>query len=229
MSDKPKILVSVLCGRERTHWINPKLFDHLMTMHWNDCFNLLFLSAYDFGSYAEARNRCMVRARDGGSDYLVMIDNDMTLPGYFDDLLYQTAKTGKSVVALTAGVLCGRNRQPHEESVRLLTHDVLNPDFEGEIDGDFQETKYAGTGVMIVSSEVWRAIPRGPWFKTVLNDNEVLSPKLGEDYYFCELVRQRGMKVWLHKRAFAGHLKTTNVTEIAARFVELKQAREVIP
>jgi hypothetical protein len=220
---KPKILVSVLCGRERTHWINPLLFDYLVLLPQDQRFAVFNLNAYDFGSYQEARNTCMVRARDFGADALVMIDNDINLPPYFSNILHQSIINGRSIVNLPAAVLCGRNRQPHEEAVRLLSHDVCNPDVDGLKDGDYQEVKYAGTGVMIVSSEVWRVIPRGPWFKTVLNDNEVLSPKLGEDYYFCELAAEHGLKVWSHTRALAGHLKTTDLTEIVKRFEELKR------
>src|ERR1700721_249229 len=99
---KPKILVSVLCGRERTHWINPLLFDYLITLPLDQRFAIYNLNAYDFGSYQEARNRCMVFARDSGADTLVMIDNDITLPPYFSDILHQSVTTGKAIVNVPA-------------------------------------------------------------------------------------------------------------------------------
>jgi hypothetical protein len=199
---KPKVLVCVPCGVERTRWINPLLFESLLMMQRDDRYELSIEIFYGFERYEVVRNACVKYARDSGAELaaLVMIDNDMILPDDFGDILLQTVSTGKAVVGLSsaAAVL--------EKDVRPLT-----PQDNGLRVGDFQQTARVGAGVMIVSSEVWRVIPRGPWFRWLVNDDELLSMKTSEDYAFCELVQERGLTVWSHWR-LAGHLKTTDIT-----------------
>jgi hypothetical protein len=69
-----------------------------------------------------------------------------------------------------------------------------------------------GSGVLFISSEVWKKIP-GPWFRWIVNDDEETTQVMGEDYYFCELVQRHGLQVWTHND-MAGHLKTLNVTRV---------------
>ena len=63
--------------------------------------------------------------------------------------------------------------------------------------------------------------PRGPWFRWLVNEDEVLSRKLGEDFYFCQLVQEHGLTVWTHERV-AGHLKTVNASNWVLRLVRLE-------
>jgi hypothetical protein len=197
---KPRVLVCVPCGAERDRWINPLLFESLLTMPLDGRYAAFIEIAYGANSYETARNACIKRARDTGAEWLVMIDNDMILLGNFDDILLQTIATGKAVVGLPSA-----SPMLHRD-VRALT-----PQDDGLRDGDFQQTEHVGAAVLIVSSEVWRAIPRGPWFRWLTNDDELRTMKTGEDYAFCELVREHGLTVWSH-RSMAGHLKTTDIT-----------------
>ena len=99
---KPRVLVCVLCGRERDSWINPALFRSLLNLQ-DARFDVTIDLAYDLKPYEFARNTCMMNAKLGGYDYLVQIDNDMVLPAAFADVLHETVSSGKHVVGLKAG------------------------------------------------------------------------------------------------------------------------------
>ena len=200
---RPKILLSVLCGSsERTHWINPLLFDSLMALQIDSRLRILNIPAYAIDRVEVARNRCVQFARDDGAEILVMCDNDMTLPPDFGSILLEVISSGKPIVGF--------------RSARVMAKDwsiePLAPIDAGQQDGNFQQTGQVGAGLLILSSEVWRVIPRGPWFSWQYADDELLSRKASEDYAFCELAQSRGLTVWCH-RSTAGHLKTCDITK----------------
>jgi hypothetical protein len=203
---KPQILCCILCGPERTDWINPSLCYALLKLQRDSRFDLTVEMTYNKRPVEHARNQCVVNARARGVDYLVQIDNDMVLPFDFGSILHEAILTGKAVVALAYGALLPEGPQ-------------IIPGDNGPRDGEFKETGCAGGGVLIISSEVWRVIPRGPWFQWLTNSDECLSRKLSEDYYFCELVREHGLKVWTHQR-HAGHLKSSDATWLIGQIAQ---------
>lgn len=195
---KPRILLFVLCSAERSGWISPYLCQSLLVLRQDPRFDLTVSMVVDQRPLYHARNLCIVAARAREAHLACMIDNDMTLPSNFADILLEAFTTSKAVVSLACGIL-------HPEGSQIIPSD------NGQADGDFRETGCVGGGVLIISSEVWRAIPRGPWFRWDSNEDEVLSTRLSEDFYFVELVLSHGLKVWTHK-CVAGHLKTSNAT-----------------
>jgi hypothetical protein len=201
---KPRVLLYVLCGRERDTWINPALFSSLLHLQ-DKRFDVTVDLAYDLKPHAAARNHCLMNAKHGGYTHLCMVDNDMVLPGNFRDVLHEVISSEKHVVGLKAGAL------NDDGSFRMLScHD------NGMVDGNFRRTGVVGGGVLIISSQVWRAIPKGPWFRWLVNEDEWTTRKMSEDVYFCELVQGHGLEVWTHKQA-AGHLKTIDLTKVCER------------
>jgi hypothetical protein len=199
---KPKVLLCVLCGRERETWINPALFRALLHLQ-DERFDVTVDLAYDLKPHEFARNHCVMNAKARGYDYLCMVDNDMVLPGNFGHILHEAIASGKAVVGLKAGAFCWTGND-----LRMLScHD------NGQVDGNFRRTGVVGGGCLIISSQVWKTIPKGPWFRWVVNDDEWCSTKTSEDLFFCELVQEHGLEVWTHKTA-AGHLKTIDLTGI---------------
>jgi hypothetical protein len=198
---KPKVLLCVLCGRERDSWINPALFRSLLRLQ-DKRFDVEIRLAYDRKPHEHARNFAMTMAKAPGVTHLVQVDNDMVLPGNFRDVLHEVISSGKHVVGLKAGAL------NDDGSFRMLScHD------NGVVDGNFRRTGVVGGGVLIISSDVWRKIPKGPWFRWLVNEDEWTTRKMSEDVYFCEMVQAHGLEVWTHKQA-AGHLKTMDLTEV---------------
>jgi hypothetical protein len=199
---KPRIFLSVLCGAERTNWVNPLLFDALMTLQTDPRFSLTNVMAYGIDRVETVRNRAVQYARDEGADFLIMADNDMVLPSDFGDILENVITSGKSIVGFAYARVMSK-----DFSIEMLTLQG-----GGRPDGGFLRVGAIGSGVLILSAEVWRVIPKGPWFRWQVNDDEVLSRKLSEDYSFCELAREHGLTVWGHS-SFAGHLKTSDITK----------------
>src|SRR4051812_32744136 len=72
---KPKVFLSVLCQAERTGWINPFLYDALMTLQTDPRFSLTNVMAYGIDRVETVRNRAVQYARDEGADHLIMCDN----------------------------------------------------------------------------------------------------------------------------------------------------------
>jgi hypothetical protein len=210
----PKVSVFVLCSTERTGWVNPALCLSLLNLREDPRLNISVEMVTDRKPVEHARNLCIVGARTMGADVCVQIDNDMTLPSNLADIVLDAWSTGKAVVSLPYAIL-------PPEGPQMIPGDNSTPD------GRFRQTGCAGGGVLILNSEVWRVIPRGPWFRWLVNDDEVLSRKLGEDYYFCQLVQEHGLTVWTHERV-AGHLKTANATGWVLRLTRLEneQARQ---
>lgn len=195
---KPRILLYVLCGRERDTWVNPALCRALARLQ-DARFDTTVDFAYDLKPHEHARNHCVMNAKHGGYTHLCMIDNDMVLPGNFRDVLHEVTTSGKSVVGLKAGAL------NDDGSFRMLScHD------NGMADGNFRRTGQVGGGVLIISAEVWHKVP-GPWFRWLVNEDEWTTRKMSEDTFFCELVQAHGLAVWTHRQA-AGHLKTMDLT-----------------
>ena len=156
-----------------------------------------------------ARNLAIVSARTRGADACVQIDNDNVPPADFADILHDAISTGKAVVTLPYGII------PPEGPQMIPTDNGLQ-------DGRFRQTGHGGGGVLIIGAEVWRVIERGPWFRWLFSDDEVLSRKLGEDYYFCQSVRAHGLTVWTHQHV-AGHLKTTDATHWILKLKRLEK------
>ncbi len=211
MKPKPKVSVFVLCSTERCGWINPSLCLSLIALQQDPRFDLTVEMVMDKRPVEHARNYCIVSARASGASACVQIDNDMTLPSNFGDIVHDAITTGKAVVGLPSGIL-----QP---GPRII------PEDNGAPDGQFRQAGCVGGGVLIISSVVWRVIPKGPWFQWVVNvDDEILSRRLSEDYAFCELVREHGLTIYTHQ-CVAGHFKTVNATHWALRLTRLENER----
>lgn len=188
--------------------MNPWLCSALLRLQQDQRFDLAVWMAKDLRPTEFARNSCIAQARESGAVVCVQIDHDMTLPPTFGDILHDAIATDKAVVSLPSGIF-------PPEGLQVIPGD------NGKPDGQFRQTGGAGAGILIVNAEVWRAI-LGPWFRWLTNDDELGSRRLGEDYYFCELVHEHGLKVWTHQ-CVSGHLKTVNLTPLALTFQRMQK------
>jgi hypothetical protein len=201
---KPKVLVCVLCGTERTNWINPVLMLCLVTMARDPRFDVAFQPVSDHRPFEYARNKTIALARDMGADWVLSFDNDNYVDANPLDVIAQASER-QDVIGLSYGV----GAAPDCRYFPSQNH--------GAIDGAFREELSAAGGVLMVRKTVWEKIPRGPWFKWQHAPNELLEPDFGamdEVTYFCNLVQQQGFKVWTHRTMRAGHLKTAELGAI---------------
>jgi hypothetical protein len=198
---KTRVLMCVLCGPERTDWINPALCLSLLRMQRDSRFEVVIEACYGHRPFDRARNMSVIQARACNAEWLVQIDNDIVPPSNLLTILHDAIISGKQVVGL------GRGAQFDGGELKVLPND------NGQKDGDFQITGCVAGGVFLINAEVWRNIP-GPWFRWVTNEDESLSWKLSEDYYFCELIQKHGFKLWTHQ-CLAGHRKTVDITGVS--------------
>ncbi len=218
---KPKILVCVLTGLERHGWVNPWLTQNLLTMSHDSRFDVQIELVIGKHPVDYARNCCVVMARERKADYLLMVDNDQ----HFEISPLDTLSTGigKDVIGLPS-------MQGYNPDAVLTGADPLLPNFRtldrSESDGEFFTVEKIGTGAMFIRRTVWETIP-GPWFKWCYDESGELhavaggdSP--GEDFYFCELARSKGFKVWAHRRLIM-HWKTAEVSRLGTYLQLAKQ------
>lgn len=191
---KSHVLVCILCGPERHHWINPELVRTLLRMQNDSRFAVEFEFIYGAHGVDTARNLAIDKARAKQADWCVQIDNDMTCNDPLD-ILSEAHTLGLEIVAVSCGISMAEN--DYRPNVNL----------QGERCGNFMRVSNAGADVLMVKSAVWSKLPNGPLF--------VWSSACGEDVYFCRLAQAANFKLWTHA-SLAGHLKTVNLSSLLA-------------
>ena len=135
---------------------------------------------------AENRNYLAVQALKNGSDYLLFVDDDMIFPA---DTLDKLLKTGKQIV----GVLSYSRKLPLQATV-WKPEDIKEALFECE---------QVGGGVLLIDTKVFNEMER-PWFAFETYDSGMI--KVGEDAYFCQKAKTRGISVWCEPSISIGHI-----------------------
>ena len=115
-----------------------------------------------------------------GDDYVFAIDSDMMFP---PDALERLLAADKDIV----GATYARRQPPHrligaaKDRVKSLTPD-----------GGLQEMIRLPTGMLLIKTKVFKALPY-PWFKiSYLEDGSTQ----GEDINFCILAIEHGFDIW---------------------------------
>jgi hypothetical protein len=218
-SGKPKVLVCVLTGVERTNWIHPTLALNLLTMSQHPSFAVEIEMVCDKQPVDYARNFCVAKARERKADFLFMVDNDQCFE--IDPLNILKAGLKKDVIGLPT-------MQGFSPAELDAGREPIYPNFRSmkphEADGEFFTVSLIGTGAMFINRRVWEKIP-GPWFKWCYQEDSELRETdkvFSEDFYFCDLARRNGFKVWAHNRLIQ-HWKTCEVARIGGHVETLRQ------
>ncbi len=146
---------------------------------------------------AENRNYIAHQALKNNSEYLLMIDDDMTFPSDTLDTLIANKKD-----------ICGVAYHPRSETGQITkyldeTHIIK---LEENDDPKYKKTFkcYAtGTGIILIRCEIFKKIPR-PWFE--FSYHETGQCKQGEDWYFCIKAKKYKFKTWSDPTIKVGHL-----------------------
>lgn len=166
-----------------------------------------FIRGYDC---ATARNKIAQRALDLDTDYVLMVDNDVTLPeralldmledpvdvclGYYAHRNADNRYTGRVSVCKL-----GWYNYPLESEYTAEEMDKLREEgrYKVEIHG-------GGMGCALIRTEVFRKI-RYPWYDWVnyADDNRGM---LSEDLFFCEQCKAAKIHVYTDSRAACGHM-----------------------
>jgi len=172
-----------------------------------------FIRGYDC---ATARNRIAQRGIDLGTDYVLMVDNDIVLP---KDTLLKLLEGAKEV---NLGYYAHRgtdNRYSGRTCICRLNQPDGTPYYHYPLESEYTaeemramaengESKIpvhgGGMGCALIATEVFRKVPY-PWYDWV-NYGDRNRGMLSEDLYFCELCRSYGVPIHADVRAKSGHL-----------------------
>ena len=189
METKPRVLIAPLCGPERSGWINPLLANTLVHIVTDQRF--IVEIEFIFGAHGVdvARNLAVQKARQKNAEWVVMVDNDMTVNDPLG-ILTEAIANHLDIVAVSAGILAANgavepNVAFHEGRERC---------------GNFARLATAGAGVLLIRRPVWEALP-------------VLFEGNNEDTHFCKLAQGAGFKIWTHG-SLAGHLHSIDLSQL---------------
>lgn len=172
-----------------------------------------FVRGYDC---ATARNRIAKRAMDGGHDYLMMVDNDVTPP---KDALLNLIE---HEVECVSGYYLHRNsdNMPSDRTCvcKRFAEDWM-PYFNYPLESEYTKDELSelrengeylveihggGMGCVLIKTEVFERL-KYPWYKWV-NYADANRGSLSEDLYFCEQLKKRGISRHVDTRVACGHL-----------------------
>jgi hypothetical protein len=208
--NKPKILVTVLCGTERTNWINPDLLGNIVCMCRDPRFETSIFPVRDHRPVEVARNVALDTARKLGVDWCLQLDCDNFTQFNPLDVIAQ-ATEAQRVIVLDYAECSGADRR-----FGLFANLVPN----GETQGRFREVYFGPGGCLFVHRSVWEQIP-APWFKWEHGTGPLLMQGiLYEDVYLSKICAEHGIKTWAYEHP-AGHFRTTDLTAMVSTFAQL--------
>lgn len=176
----------------------------------NDLF-FEYVRGYDC---AAARNRIVLRAKDMGVDYVLMVDNDITLP---KDALINLLSDPKGVCLGyyahrdSDNIYRGRTCvcKLYDEKHQKYFNYPLESEYTAEEliklrdDGKYKiQIHGGGMGCALISMSVINKL-KYPYYNWVLYNNKAM---LSEDLYFCEECRKKNIPIYTDTRVGCGHL-----------------------
>jgi glycosyltransferase involved in cell wall biosynthesis len=168
-----------------------------------------FFINVDSAGVDKARNVLLAKARDAGADWLLMCDADTYYP--LPQAIFEMVKEGHKVGAAVIGAPVKLRRlNGYNVQVRANEGDAYKPvEFEA-MKGVVTAVDRIGTAFTAIDlhwmAEHW---PESPWF--TFQHLEGRQPScIGEDYWFCAGVRQRGGIILADGRFEPIHVEATN-------------------
>lgn len=185
--------------------IDPKTFQCLLEMVAQSKYDIHIVVAEEGYTIAENRNYIVYQAINNKSDYLLMIDADMTfLPDTLDKLL-SNDKDICGVAYHSRGSTDIVKIVPDIMSI-VETNKGKYINLEEEKDPKYKKTFecYAtGTGIILIKVNIFRKIMT-PWFEFTWHSNGKC--KEGEDWNFCFKAKDEGYKIYCDPTIKVGHL-----------------------
>ena len=179
--------MKILIGSLTNRGFKAKTVESLMNL--DVPFDKEFVVATQGYHIAENRNWLAFKALNGGFDYLLMIDDDMTFPPC---TLTKLLGHQKEVVGVAARSRTGEN------VVQMLDGSVPK-----DLPKELFECLGVGTGVILIKVEILKYIPY-PFFAFKSDINGVTVQ--GEDWSFCKKVKEKGYKIFCDPTIQVGHI-----------------------
>lgn len=193
-----KITIAIPTNRN----IQPQTVESLMKLVTRGGYNFHIIVAENGYTVAENRNYIVVQAIVNNSDFLIMIDDDMTLE---ETALDKLIANNKDICGVAYHPRTGGDRTKcitslaevnKKEFINLETN--KNPKYK-----TLFECYATGTGVILIKTDVFKKIPQ-PWFE--FKYFKTGQCKEGEDWNFCIKAKKHGYKIWTDPRIKVGHL-----------------------
>lgn len=150
---------------------------------------------------AENRNYIAAKACQHRSDYLLMIDDDMT---FAPDTLDKLVADDKDIVGVAYHSRGGSANGEIMAIAEIEAKKYINLDTEE--DEKYKKTFecYAtGTGIILIKCEVFHKVKR-PWFEFTYK--ETGQCENGEDWNFCFKAKDSGYKIYTNPTIKVGHI-----------------------
>ena len=185
-----KILIAVPTSDR----IEPEVFKAIYDLRSEHDLAFECVRGYDC---AAARNEIARIAQEGGYDYTLMVDADTVIPP--TTLEYMLDPPADIVLGL-----CPRKNTNEGKSamVKLNAEDRKDNWFYRELPNERTEIKAGGFACAFVRTYVFTHLPYPQFNYAKYEDGSTLS----EDYYFCQLARFMGFKIYMDPRVRCGHL-----------------------
>jgi len=193
-----KITLAVVTNRQ----VQPKTLLSLLELAHYSNHDLHFVVATEGYTTAQGRIYCVVQAQKNGSDYLLFVDDDMTLE---KDALDRLLAHGKEIV----GVNAYSRTLPLSTTLMMMDEKGKYKDpskhteWEMRVPEELFEVLAIGTGVALIKMEVFEKIKK-PWFKFDMHEDGYMLQ--GEDAWFCSQARKAGYKIWADGSLKIGHI-----------------------
>lgn len=150
----------------------------------------------------EARNYIVETAIDMGAEYVFFLDYDVAPP---PNTLVRLMQHNVPV----AGAVYHSKSVPSWPLIYVRGYNHAFEDYEM---GDLIEADAVGMGATLIKTSVFKKLKK-PWFRTVpgyTEDATSVLPHMTEDIWFCDKVRDAGIKVLVDTSLQAGHVDFRN-------------------
>lgn len=186
--------------------INPKTSQCLMELVAHGGYDFHIVVAEEGYTIAENRNFIAAQACKNKSEYLLMVDDDMTFP---PDTLDRLLANQKEIIGVAY------HSRGSKDAIKLVQDDIMAIaetekgkyiNLTTNTDPKYKKTfeVYAtGTGIILIKCEVFYKIPQ-PFFSFSYYANGKC--KEGEDWNFCFKAKEAGFRIWTDPTIKVGHL-----------------------
>ena len=162
----------------------------------------------------KARQELMENALKSDPDYILMIDSDMILPdGIVDKLI------GMDVDVASA--LYFAKNPPYMPIIRFKKENENYYESRAVSLNERVEVDAAGLGCMLIKAGVVKKLLEKEKKIFDMTEREVRGQKIpiGEDVYFCELLKKHGHKIFVNTGIICGHIGMDIITQDQYLFV----------
>lgn len=185
--------------------VQPKTFQCLLDLVAHGGYEFHILVVSEGYTTAENRNYIAVQAANNKSDYLLMVDDDMTFP---PDTLNKLIENKKDICGVAYHSRGSTDKIKIVPDIMAIAEvdkgKYIN--LETETDPKYKdvfECYATGTGIILIKCEVFYKLPR-PWFEFTYFPNGKCQE--GEDWNFCFKAKKHGYRIYTDPTIKVGHL-----------------------